>query len=345
MKHRLEFRGLLLLLLSLGLSSIALARNVWYVNGVHGSDSNNCSSPQTACKTIGHAISLASSGDAIKVAPGIYRESLNINISVEIIGSSATASTTLDGGGESRVVAISPSANVTLSRLTVQNGYASSFGAGIYNAGTLTVNNSTVSGNVLDTPGSAFGGGIYSIGTLTINNSTISENSAIGSCRTRCLSVGGAIANSGGTLTINNSTISYNHVFVYNCDIFCEVSGAGIWGSATLQNTIVANNPFGNCDGSMTSNGYNLSSDTTCHLHNTGDLNNTNPKLGSLGNYGGPTKTIPLLSGSLAIDAGNPSGCTDGKGQLLKTDQRGKPRPDKEDSGGCDMGAFERQED
>jgi len=30
---------------------------------------------------------------------------------------------------------------------------------------------------------------------------------------------------------------------------------------------------------------------------------------------------------------------------LLKTDQRGKPRPDTEDTGGCDMGAYERQSD
>jgi hypothetical protein len=35
----------------------------------------------------------------------------------------------------------------------------------------------------------------------------------------------------------------------------------------------------------------------------------------------------------------------DGHGHLLKTDQHGKPRPDKEDSGGCDMGAYERQKD
>jgi hypothetical protein len=40
-----------------------------------------------------------------------------------------------------------------------------------------------------------------------------------------------------------------------------------------------------------------------------------------------------------------PGGCTDSKGHLLKTDQRGKPRPDKEDTGGCDMGAYERQSD
>jgi hypothetical protein len=121
--------------------------------------------------------------------------------------------------------------------------------------------------------------------------------------------------------------------------------GGGISALATLQNSIVANNVGGNCSGTMTSNGYNLSSDGTCNFDKTGDLNNTDPKLGQLGNHGGPTQTIPLLSGSPAIDAGNPGGCTDGQGHLLKTDQRGKPRPDKEDSGGCDMGAYECQTD
>ena len=32
----------------------------------------------------------------------------------------------------------------------------------------------------------------------------------------------------------------------------------------------------------MTSNGYNLSSDGTCNFNSTGDLNNTDPKLGHL---------------------------------------------------------------
>ena len=35
----------------------------------------------------------------------------------------------------------------------------------------------------------------------------------------------------------------------------------------------------------------------------------------------------------------------DGLGHLLKTDQRGNPRPDTEDTGGCDLGAYERQSD
>ena len=74
-------------------------------------------------------------------------------------------------------------------------------------------------------------------------------------------------------------------------------------------------------------------------------MNNTDPKLGKLGSHGGPTQTTPLLKGSPAIDAGNPSGCTDDKGNLLKTDQRGWPRPGKYDTGACDIGAFERQKD
>jgi len=76
-----------------------------------------------------------------------------------------------------------------------------------------------------------------------------------------------------------------------------------------------------------------------------GDLNNTDPLLGSLQNNGGPTQTMALLSGSPAIDVGNPAGCTDGLGHSLKTDQRGMPRPDPEDKGGCDMGAYESQSD
>ena len=60
------------------------------------------------------------------------------------------------------------------------------------------------------------------------------------------------------------------------------------------------------------------------------------PGLGALGNYGGPTETIPLLPGSPAIDAGSnalvPPGVT--------TDQRGLPRIV---NGVVDIGAFESQ--
>jgi hypothetical protein len=198
----------------------------------------------------------------------------------------------------------------------------------------MTLNNSAVTGNSV--PVLSAGGGIVNDGTLTVNNSTVSGNSSG--------TYGGGVSNGDpggkqGKLSINSSTISGNSAPNEAIDNF----GSTI----TLQNSIVANaaTNCGSLGGSITSKGYNLSSDDSCNFNGPGDLNNTDPKLGPLQNNGGPTQTQALLTGSPAIDSGNPKGCTDGNGNLLKTDQRGKPRPDKEDSGGCDMGAFERQSD
>jgi hypothetical protein len=363
-----------LVLVFLFAASSVAAATTWYVNGVTGSDSNNCLSPTTACMTIGHAISLSLSGDSIRVAAATYKENLSIGFNLNILGSGA-ARTIIDAGGIGRVVEISStSAHVTLSRLTIRNG-GGRYGAGILNRGTLRVIDSTLSGNVALSSFVALGGGIGNSGTVTISNSTLSGNTARLECSRPCVAEGGGIFNS-GTLTINNSTLSGNRtvrsggngfgggifnleggtVTINNSTLSgnsADTSGGGILnnGAATLQNSIVANSPSGgNCSGStgtgtMASKGYNLSSDGTCNFNNTGDLNNTDPMLGPLQNNGGPTQTMALPSGSTAVDAGNPSGCTDGLGHLLKTDQRGKPRPDTEDTGGCDIGAYERQSD
>jgi hypothetical protein len=75
----------------------------------------------------------------------------------------------------------------------------------------------------------------------------------------------------------------------------CAIHGGGISGSATLQNTIVAHNSSGgNRNGAITSKGSNLSSDNTCNFRRLGDLNNTDPLLGTFAYNGGPTQTIPL---------------------------------------------------
>ena len=361
--------------LLLALTSTALASTTWYANGVTGSDGNNCTAPTTACKTIGHAISIASSGDSIKVAAATYNENLTVGISLTVIGSGAPT-TIVDGGGVGTVITISSGVQVTLSSLTIRNGHALNEGGGISNQGVLTINKSTISGNSATSQScTAFvcgeeGGGIFNLGKLTINNSTVAGNTVWITCSYGhgCFAAGGGIYNAGtlnvrsstitansatslsgygggiynsfGTVTVSSSTISENNVVQLG-------SSGGIYnyrGPVTLQNSILANNSLGNCYG-VTSNGYNLSSDSTCNFNNTGDLNNTDPLLGPLQNNGGPTQTQALLAGSPAIDGGNPSGCTDNKGNLLKTDQRGAPRPDKEDAGGCDMGAYERQTD
>jgi hypothetical protein len=402
----------------------ALASTTWYVNGVSGRDSNNCKSLTAPCKTIGHAILLAASGDSIIVAEATYYEHLTIGKSLKVIGSGAST-TIIDGVQSGTVVTISDTtAHVTLSKLTISDGKApttnfpwgSGFatrGGGIHNSGKLTLTNSTVSGNWAPIPcvrvilycdfigGTALGGGIYNSGALIISNSIISGNIAGGGCKETCSAFGGGIYNwgtvmisnstltsnsvgtacgssttcqvgvggaffsyLGGIVTLNNSTVTGNSA--YRCLKACSYTGSVIagtlamnsstvsgnfahgivnGGTATLQNSIVANNAGGNCAGAMTSNGYNLSSDGSCKFDGPGDMNDTDPLLGPLQNNGGPTQTMALFPESPAIDAGNPSGCTDGQGHLLRTDQRGAPRPDNEDKTGCDMGAYESQSD
>jgi hypothetical protein len=414
-----------LLISVLFLSSLPLAaqipplHHVLYVDGVHGNDNNNCKTRKTACKTIGHAISLASPDDAILVAPATYYENLTINFNLGIIGSGAST-TIIDGGQLDSVVTV-PNNNtaLVLSALTLRNGNSQnasgggvanyggivtifdsiisrnfaeydgpeSDGGGIYNTGTLTLDRSTVSENSVSGNYYSYGGGIYNGGNLTINDSIVSENSAItadayggGIYNSGTLVInrstingnlggdgdipegggidnsgtaavanstlygnegfpGGGISNDSGTVTINNSTITGNAPYY---------AGGGIknYASVTIQNSILANNNGGNCQGALTSEGYNLSSDNTCNLNGPGDLSNTQPELTPLQNNGGPTQTMGELPGSRTIDAGNPSGCTDGQGNLLTTDQRGAPRPGKfKHDKRCDMGAFEVQHD
>src|SRR5437588_1238408 len=83
----------------------ALASTTWYVDGVNGEDNNNCETAQSACETIGHAISLAGSGDSIIVAAAIYGESLDIAFSLNVIGSGAST-TIIDGQATRPVMSI-----------------------------------------------------------------------------------------------------------------------------------------------------------------------------------------------------------------------------------------------
>jgi predicted outer membrane repeat protein len=231
--------------------------------------------------------------------------------------------------------AIDNSATMTIAASTFYSNYANNnftSGGAICNSGTLTIRSSTFSTNSSQGNNGGYGGAIYnSAGTLSVTNSTFSQNSATTS--------GGAIYSQGGTVQISNSTFAINPE---NIGGGGALSNAG--GSVLIQNSIVANGGNGgNCSGTIASDGYNLSSDSTCNFTNSGDLNGANPLLGALGNNGGPTQTMALQSGSPALDAGNPAGCRDFSGNLLKTDQRGAPRPGGGETSGCDMGAFESQ--
>jgi hypothetical protein len=312
----------------------ALASNTWYVNGVSGSDGNNCTSPTTACKTIGHAISLASSGDSIMLAAATYKENLTIGFGLKIVGSGAKT-TIIDGGGISTVVTISAAnAHVALSKVTIRNGSAVS-GGGILNSGTLTIGNSTLSQNSATCTArfcSSAGGGILNSGTLTIGNSTLSGNSAKGSKSP----AGGGIYNSGGTLTINRSTLSQNSA---TCTArFCSSAGGGIYnsGSVTISQTTLSGSGAGAGGGiysygTLTINGSVLTGNSGSGLYNAGGtLTISNTTLsGNTGGIGAGIYTYGMLiinnstlsSNSAGFGGSGGAVCNDGTARINKHSQ------------------------
>jgi hypothetical protein len=191
------------------------------------------------------------------------------------------------GGG------ISNYGTLTITDSTINNNECWVDGGGIYNgSGTMTITGSTISENLADgqhdgQPWVCHGGGI--LGTVTFTNSTLSSNYS---------SFYGGGIDGGGTIT--NSTISGNSALV----------GGGIstGGELEIGNTILNNNIGANVDGTIISQGYNISSDDGGgNLTGPGDQINTDPLLGPLHNNGGPTLTHALLPGSPAINAGNPN--------------------------------------
>jgi hypothetical protein len=134
-----------------------------------------------------------------------------------------------------------------------------------------------------------------------------------------------------------------------------ETAGGVYLGSQGHQsrNSIFAGNTGGNCSGAyrIDSEGYNIEDADTCLNSMPTDQLITNPSIGPLGQNGGPTATHALLSGSPAIEAGNPAGCAwDDDGipgtpdVPLDHDQRGYLRPFDAYGGGnpiCDVGAYE----
>ncbi|MBL9115081.1 MAG: hypothetical protein JNJ83_08735 [Verrucomicrobiaceae bacterium] len=232
-----------------------------------------------------------------------------------------TGQTGTDGG------AIRNDGTLTMTQCTLSGNSASSDGGAIRNDGTLTLTQCTLSGN---SAANGDGGAIFNFsGTLTLTQCTLSGNSASIS--------GGAIHNS-STLTLTQCTLSGNSA---------SSDGGAIssLGSLTLTNSIVAGNTaaLGGPDisrfGAITTIGVNLLSS----LVNSGLSAGPSvlvgaPLLAPLGSYGGPTKTMPPLPGSPAIDAAAvliPA---------ITTDQRGFPIADGDGNGSVlpDIGAAER---
>jgi hypothetical protein len=239
-----------------------------------------------------------------------------------------------------------------------------SFGGAIYNdSGSLTVVGSLFLGNRAvggtgslrygpdwvqsGIGGAGSGGAIFNAGSLDLLNSTFTTNSAAGGFGAPFIdsfgysepSTGGAICNFLGSATLNYVTIAGNTALQFaglQPGSYVPSQGGGLSattnGTLTLSNSLLGYQPWGgNCYGPIQDGGHNISSDDSFSFTGSGSLTNTDPMIGPLGSYGGPTQVMPLRKGSPAIDAGDTNSCPE-------TDQRGFPRPA---GNGCDAGAVE----
>jgi CSLREA domain-containing protein len=282
---------------------------------------------------------------------GIYNPSGTLNITGSTLSNnSATGS---DGSGNSGG-GITNGGTLNITNSTLSGNSASgdvdsdNRAGGIYNNGTLNITGSTLSGNSASgtiKSNQNQGGGIYNLsGTLNITNSTLSGNSVSGSGNSTNGpgSQGGGIFHWSGTLTLTNSTLSGNSVSGGSVNqgggIYNQAPGTfNTGGTVNSSNSIIAANTAAtgpDVFGAFSSQGYNLignSGGATITGDTTGNILNTNAKLGILKDNGGPTFTRLPASDSPAVNKGD----TD-----LDKDQRGISRP--QPAGGADdIGAVE----
>ena len=285
------------------------------------------------------------------------------------------------GGGLANYFGFAQLTQVAVTGNTV-NGYGGGVSNG-YNA-TTVISESDVSGNTVFTadsydPGGS-GGGVFSYGTLTVDSTTISGNLAdfngggIAACDSDAVAifnttVSGNTAPTGGGISIDGCFYDYlppessdtrlNNVTVTDNTAFDSAGGIeNLSAPLTLSNTIVAGNEIDN-DGFFpddcvsgipaTDGGYNLIGAGGCSL--TDGINGNqvgavatpiDPGLATLADNGGPTLTYALEAGSPAIDVGDPGNSIEPIPSTCESvDQRGVSRPQGE---ACDIGAFEFDE-
>jgi hypothetical protein len=229
--------------------------------------------------TLRDEIAAAQPGDTIVFAPGLQTITLgwgeleiNKNLTIQGPGASLLA---VSGGGYlgSRVFEVDAGANVTISGLTVEDGYGEKYnnqvsgvfttgplidgddghGGSILNLGTLTLSGCNVTNNSA-LGGIAEGGGIYNDGTLTLTGCNVTNNSVRSA---NPIAWGGGIYND-GRLTLSSCNVTGNSASAASA--YDLSRGGGIYndGTMTLSGSAVTGN-------SATSGG-GIFNDTQGHL-------------------------------------------------------------------------------
>jgi hypothetical protein len=243
----------------------------------------------------------ALSGGTISLVGG----ELTISDALTIDASSLAQNVTIDAQQQSRVLnVITSSGDVFLNALNVVNGYVTGLldnGAGIRfdSSGTLTLSNSTVSGNRA-TGFAARGGGIYAApGALTVTDSTIAGNTAGGN--------GGGIGQRIGTLLVTGSTISGNSAGRDGGGIFTKPFDGAISNSTMISNSTISGNSAGIWGGGIYSfTRGNLTSGNTTISNSTISGNSSDDEGGGVFNSNGLTRIEhSTITDNSAVNSGD----------------------------------------
>ena len=309
----------LLLLISLG-SRTAQAQQTCPVTDTSDDPSDTGS--------LRYCVNNASSGETITFASSLNGQTitLNSNNGALTIGTSVTIQgpganlLTISGGNAVGVFNINGSATVSISGLTIANGYSPLNGGGIVNSGMLTLSNSTLSGNA----GPSGGGGIENFGTVVVSNSTLSGNTA-NSVGNGYGAGGGGIENF-GTVTVSNSTFSGN---TSNVSLGGGGGGGGgaivnFTGSVTvsnstfLLNTSIVSGGSGGGGGGIGNFGAGVTTvSNSTFFGNIGNSSGSGSGGGGIANFGG---TVTVNNSTLSGDTGGFGGGIQNTGTLTVSD-------------------------
>ena len=316
----------------------------YYVDGTRGNDSNNGTSWSAAKKTIKGAYNIASDGDNVHVADGIYGQiSVNKQKRLTIKSENGNYSTFIDAGANGRCVGVfledwnTPDTSTVFEGFAIQNGYREGSGGGAY-------------------------GGTFRNCRFIGNACTRSGGAAYGSTLEQCLVVSNVAGNCAGAVyggiaraceVYSNVATNWGGAFYGGFAENCVIAGnsCGRYGGGAYETTLVGCTVFANSAGLGAGGVYHLAATNSIIWANTTGKETSNWSGGSFDHCvikprasgDGNTDDDPLLFSMEDLDGricvGSP--CLDtGRNDAVafNTDVVGEERIQ---NGTVDIGAYE----
>lgn len=205
---------------------------------------------------------------------------------VSVAGSATIARSAASGTAAFRIFDVGAGGSLTLNSVTLRNGLADdgvNGGGAILSRGSLTVTESTFSGNSSPAATGTSGGAINTAGPLTVSLSTFTGNTA---------QEGGAIFNQSttGATTVTDSTFAGNTATIFGGGALVSANGT----TNLARDTFSGNNAAGTAGGGAIDNDAVVNVTDSTFTGNTAGTNGG----GAVQNFGTATISWSTLSGN-----------------------------------------------